>query len=106
MSWFRREENQIVDRGEKTVRTEGLWTKCDACSQVIWRADLEANLMVCPKCGYHFKMDARTRIAMLLEGAADFHLRRLQSLMETSGGYGANGGPARVQPERHRWCEG
>lgn len=67
MSWFRREENQIVDRGEKTVRTEGLWTKCDACSQVIWRADLEANLMVCPKCGYHFKMDARTRIAMLLE---------------------------------------
>ena len=67
MSWFRREENQIVDRGEKTVRTEGLWTKCDACSQVIWRADLEANLMVCPKCGHHFKMDARTRIAMLLE---------------------------------------
>lgn len=67
MSWFRREDNQIVDRGEKTVRTEGLWTKCAACSQVIWRADLEANLMVCPKCGYHFKMDARTRIAMLLE---------------------------------------
>ena len=67
MSWFRREDNQIVDRGEKTVRTEGLWIKCDACTQVIWRADLEANLMVCPKCGYHFKMDARTRIAMLLE---------------------------------------
>ena len=67
MSWFRREENQIVGMGEKTVRTEGLWTKCDQCGQAIWRADLEANLMVCPKCGFHFKMDARARVAMLLE---------------------------------------
>lgn len=67
MSWFRREDNQIVGMGEKTVRTEGLWTKCEDCGQVIWRADLEANLLVCPKCGFHFKMDARTRIATLLE---------------------------------------
>ncbi|MFZ0663518.1 MAG: acetyl-CoA carboxylase, carboxyltransferase subunit beta [Acidobacteriaceae bacterium] len=67
MSWFRREDNQIVDQGEKTVRTEGLWVKCGACAQAIWRADLEVNLMVCPKCGFHFKMDARARVAMLLE---------------------------------------
>jgi acetyl-CoA carboxylase carboxyl transferase subunit beta len=67
MSWFRREDNQIVDRGEKTVRTEGLWIKCGSCGQVIWRADLETNLLVCPKCSHHFKMDARTRVAMLLE---------------------------------------
>ena len=67
MSWFRREDNRIEDTGEKTVRTEGLWIKCDSCGQAIWKADLEANLMVCPKCGYHFKMDARTRVAMLLE---------------------------------------
>lgn len=67
MTWFRREENQIVDRGEKTVRTEGLWVKCEKCGQVIWRADLEANLLVCPQCGYHFKMNARTRVASLLE---------------------------------------
>lgn len=67
MSWFRREDNRIEDTGEKTVRTEGLWIKCDSCGQAIWKADLEANLMVCPKCGYHFKMDARTRVASLLE---------------------------------------
>ena len=67
MTWFRREDNQIMDQGEKTVRTEGLWVKCDKCSQVIWRADLEANLLVCPKCEHHFKMDARTRIDSLLE---------------------------------------
>jgi acetyl-CoA carboxylase carboxyl transferase subunit beta len=67
MSWFRRDDNNIEGGGAKSVRTEGLWIKCDACGQVIWKADLEANLMVCPKCGYHFKMDARTRIASLLE---------------------------------------
>jgi acetyl-CoA carboxylase carboxyl transferase subunit beta len=67
MSWFRREDKGIVGTGEKTVRTEGLWIKCEECGQAIWKADLEANLMVCPKCGFHFKMDARTRVAMLLE---------------------------------------
>ena len=66
MSWFRREGSNIAGGGN-SVRTEGLWIKCDDCGQVIWRADLEANLLVCPKCEYHFKMDARTRVAMLLE---------------------------------------
>ncbi len=66
MSWFRRDDSNI-ESGGNTVRTEGLWIKCGSCGQVIWRADLEANLLVCPKCGYHFKMDARTRVAMLLE---------------------------------------
>jgi len=67
MSWFRREDNRIEDTGEKTVRTEGLWIKCDACEAVIFKADLEANLMVCPKCGYHFRLSARPRIDMLLD---------------------------------------
>ena len=67
MSWFRREDNKIEDTGAKTVRTEGLWIKCDACEQVIFRADLEANLMVCPNCSYHFRLGARERVEMLLE---------------------------------------
>jgi acetyl-CoA carboxylase carboxyl transferase subunit beta len=67
MSWFRREDNKIEDTGEKTVRTEGLWVKCDACGQVIWKADLEANLYVCPRCDFHFRMDSSARIAMLLD---------------------------------------
>lgn len=67
MSWFRRDDSNIGGGGAKTVRTEGLWIKCDSCGQVIWRADLEANLLVCPKCGFHFKMDARARVTMLLE---------------------------------------
>ena len=67
MSWFRREDNNIEGSGEGRVRTEGLWIKCDSCEQVIWKADLEANLQVCPKCGRHFKLGARQRIESLLE---------------------------------------
>ncbi|MDW5265603.1 MULTISPECIES: acetyl-CoA carboxylase, carboxyltransferase subunit beta [Acidobacteriaceae] len=67
MSWFKREDNEIVNDPEKTVRTEGLWVRCDGCREIIFKADLEANLQVCPRCGKHFRIDARARIANLLE---------------------------------------
>jgi acetyl-CoA carboxylase carboxyl transferase subunit beta len=67
MSWFKREDNEIVNDEQRTVRTEGLWVRCPNCRQVIFKADLEANLNVCPKCGYHFRIDARSRIESLLE---------------------------------------
>jgi acetyl-CoA carboxylase carboxyl transferase subunit beta len=67
MSWFKREENEIVNDPERTVRTEGLWVRCPSCTQVIFKADLEANLQVCPKCGYHFRIGSRERIESLLE---------------------------------------
>ncbi|MGB7641005.1 MAG: acetyl-CoA carboxylase, carboxyltransferase subunit beta, partial [Terriglobales bacterium] len=46
---------------------EGLWVKCDNCRQIIWKKDLEDNLNVCPKCDKHFRIDARTRLAQLLD---------------------------------------
>jgi acetyl-CoA carboxylase carboxyl transferase subunit beta len=67
MSWFKREDNAIVNDAQKTVRTEGLWTQCGNCRQTIFKKDMEANLNVCPKCGYHFHIGARRRIGMLLE---------------------------------------
>jgi acetyl-CoA carboxylase carboxyl transferase subunit beta len=67
MTWFKREDNEIVNDPEKTVRTEGLWVRCEGCREIIFKADLEANLQVCPKCGKHFRIDARTRINNLLE---------------------------------------
>lgn len=67
MAWFKRQHNEIVSDAEKTVRTEGLWVKCPECGKAIFRAELDANLRICQYCGYHFKMDARTRIANLLE---------------------------------------
>jgi acetyl-CoA carboxylase carboxyl transferase subunit beta len=79
MSWFKRENGEYsspdgapipavaADAAGKTVRTEGLWIKCLGCRAVIWKAELEANLNVCPKCQHHFKLGARERIALLLE---------------------------------------
>ena len=70
MSWFKRENGEFeVPDGdeEKSVRTEGLWIKCPGCRQAIFKADLQANLNVCPKCGYHFKMGARERLDLLLD---------------------------------------
>jgi acetyl-CoA carboxylase carboxyl transferase subunit beta len=66
MSWFRREDNKI-ESGASRVRTEGLWTKCEGCGQALWKAELEANLQVCPKCGRHGRISAQARINSLLE---------------------------------------
>jgi acetyl-CoA carboxylase carboxyl transferase subunit beta len=67
MAWFRRQSGELDASGEKNVRTEGLWVKCESCRQVIWKKDLEENQNVCPKCGKHFRIDARTRLALLFD---------------------------------------
>jgi len=67
MAWFKRESVPLDTSGEKRVKTEGLWVKCDNCRQIIWKKDLEENLNVCPKCDKHFRIDARTRLALLLD---------------------------------------
>ena len=79
MSWFKRDDgeygpggNGSSDAGRRQVRTEGLWTKCLGCRQTIWKADLEANLNVCPKCQHHFKIGARQRIDQLLEPGYEY----------------------------------
>jgi len=67
MAWFKRQSGELDASGEKKIRTEGLWVKCEGCRQIIWKKDLEENLNVCPKCGKHFRIDARTRLANLFD---------------------------------------
>jgi acetyl-CoA carboxylase carboxyl transferase subunit beta len=67
MTWFKRQSGELDTSGEKKVRTEGLWIKCENCRQIIWKKDIEDNLNVCPKCDKHFRIDARTRLAQLLD---------------------------------------
>jgi acetyl-CoA carboxylase carboxyl transferase subunit beta len=67
MAWFKRESGELDTSGKKTVRTEGLWVKCEECRQIIWKKDIEENLNVCPKCEKHFRIDARTRLGLLLD---------------------------------------
>jgi len=69
MAWFKRESGDLEPSGEKKIRTEGLWVKCENCRQIIWKKDLEENLNVCPKCGKHFRIDARSRLAQLFDNS-------------------------------------
>ena len=73
MSWFRRdipdrEKLPRPENGERKVKTEGLWQKCDKCRQIIWKKELETNWNICPKCTNHFRIDAPTRLRLLLDG--------------------------------------
>ena len=72
MAWFKRDDNpEKKPRGEeeeKTVRTEGLWLKCEGCREIIWKKDLEVTHGICPRCGAHFRLDARARLALLFDG--------------------------------------
>jgi acetyl-CoA carboxylase carboxyl transferase subunit beta len=70
MAWFTRQKSPrppAQPAEEPRVRTEGLWLKCDSCRQIIWRKALEENLQVCPKCEFHFKVDATTRLRQLFD---------------------------------------
>jgi acetyl-CoA carboxylase carboxyl transferase subunit beta len=73
MAWFSREKSGVEEgasEGEKRVRTEGLWLKCESCSQIIWKKALEENFQVCPQCEHHFRIDARARLALLFDDGA------------------------------------
>jgi len=70
MSWFQKILPPKIKRRALAVKKsmpEGLWSKCPACNEVLYRADLESNLEVCPKCGHHHRIGARQRLALLLD---------------------------------------
>ena len=73
MAWFTRQKPPVgapPAEGERRLRTEGLWQKCEHCGEIIWRKALEDNQQVCPKCAWHFRIDARARLATLLDDGA------------------------------------
>jgi acetyl-CoA carboxylase carboxyl transferase subunit beta len=69
MSWFKKEKTAIAStkEEEKTVRTEGVFTKCEGCRAFIYKKDLDANEKVCPKCGFHFRLSSKERLEMLFD---------------------------------------
>ncbi|QEM67808.1 acetyl-CoA carboxylase carboxyltransferase subunit beta [Geobacter sp. FeAm09] len=68
MSWFNRDKAGIEKNTEKKVKVpEGMWVKCQGCSETILGKEIEANLNVCPKCGHHYRIPARKRLEILLD---------------------------------------
>jgi acetyl-CoA carboxylase, carboxyl transferase, beta subunit len=69
MSWFQKLMPIRIRTAGGTKRTvpEGLWTKCEVCNVILYRAELERNLEVCPKCDHHMRIGARKRLAHLLD---------------------------------------
>lgn len=69
MNWFERILPSIkgVTSQKKKSIPEGVWVKCQKCESVLYRAELERNLNVCPKCGYHMRIGARERLQHLFD---------------------------------------
>ncbi|GMR08325.1 MAG: acetyl-CoA carboxylase, carboxyltransferase subunit beta [Gammaproteobacteria bacterium] len=69
MSWFEKllPSKILTEGGNKKAIPEGLWTKCTSCSAVLYRAELERNLDVCPKCDFHMRIGARQRLKTFLD---------------------------------------
>lgn len=66
MSWFKKLLPKISTSEKKGV-PEGVWSKCPECLAILYRAELERNLEVCPKCNYHLRINARKRIDQFLD---------------------------------------
>lgn len=67
MSWFKKIFPSKVETAQKKGVPEGLWTKCPECNAVLYKAELERNLEVCPKCGFHQRISARETLNYFLD---------------------------------------
>ncbi len=69
MSWFEKLIPSTIrtEGGSKKSVPEGLWSKCDACDGILYKGELERNLLVCPKCGHHMRIGARSRLEHFLD---------------------------------------
>jgi acetyl-CoA carboxylase carboxyl transferase subunit beta len=79
-AWFSRSKApKPVEDSDKLDIPGGLWVKCKGCGEIIYTRELERNLFVCPKCGYHFRLTAEQRINLLCDRQGfdefDSHLR-------------------------------
>lgn len=66
MSWFKKLLPKISTEKKKGV-PEGIWSKCPQCTAILYRAELERNLEVCPKCNYHLRVSGRKRLEQFLD---------------------------------------
>jgi acetyl-CoA carboxylase carboxyl transferase subunit beta len=67
MAWYHRVPAPKLPAEQRKSRMEGLWIKCDGCGEIVYKADVERNLEVCPKCDEHFPLPVRKRLELVLD---------------------------------------
>ncbi|HXV78135.1 MAG TPA: acetyl-CoA carboxylase, carboxyltransferase subunit beta [Candidatus Polarisedimenticolaceae bacterium] len=68
MAWFKKEKTPKLPQTERRLKVpEGLWVKCAACKELVYKKEVSRNANVCPKCNYHFRIGSHERLAMLLD---------------------------------------
>jgi acetyl-CoA carboxylase carboxyl transferase subunit beta len=65
--WFKKKVEAKPE--DKLKLPDGLWVKCEACAEVLYRKELDKNLWICPKCNFHFRINCRNYVALLLDDA-------------------------------------
>jgi acetyl-CoA carboxylase carboxyl transferase subunit beta len=65
MAWFKKAKDLRADK--KVKIPEGLWVKCDSCKEIVYKKEIEKNLKICPKCGYHFRISANERLKLIVD---------------------------------------
>ena len=67
MAWYHRVPAPKLPTDQRKSRMEGLWIKCDGCGEIVYKAEVEKNLEVCPKCDEHFPFPVRRRLELVLD---------------------------------------
>jgi acetyl-CoA carboxylase carboxyl transferase subunit beta len=66
-AWYHKVPAPKLPATDKRARMEGMWIKCDACGQIVYKQEVERNLEVCPKCTEHFPLPVRRRLDLVLD---------------------------------------
>jgi acetyl-CoA carboxylase carboxyl transferase subunit beta len=67
MPWFQRAKKGIKSGGDKKDMPQGVWLKCDECSEILYRPEMEKTFWTCQKCNYHFRIGSREYLDLLLD---------------------------------------
>ncbi len=66
MSWFHKDRSNDSEKSKLNI-VQGMWVKCAFCRAIVYRKEVDRNLKLCPKCGYHFPLSVSERLDVLLD---------------------------------------
>ena len=73
MDWFKRKDKKIKEKNKKSI-PDGLWEKCPSCSEILFKPELDKSLSVCRHCNYHFRMNFRNYIDLIIDNGTSKRL--------------------------------